>query len=124
MLLKNNTNRAHYSSEKYQQIVQPILDMIEENYAADLNNQKMAAYVGYTPQYVNKVFNEQINISPTQYLTTYRIRKAKEMILQKNTLSIDEIATQVGFRSVNYFITVFRKQENITPYQFKQSIEN
>lgn len=123
MLIKNNTNRKHYSSVKYQQIVQPILNLIEQSYAQDLSNQKMADLVGYTPQYVNKVFKEQIAISPTQYLATYRIRKAKELMIQKNSLSVEEIAWLVGFQTVNYFITVFRKQEKITPYQFKQSLQ-
>lgn len=123
MLVKNNTDRRYYSSAKYQQIVQPILNLIETSYANDLSNQKMADLVGYTPQYVNKVFKEQIDISPTQYLATYRIRKAKELMIQKNMLSVEEIALLVGFQTVNYFITVFRKQEKITPYQFKQSLQ-
>ncbi|WP_188367205.1 AraC family transcriptional regulator [Enterococcus alcedinis] len=123
MLIKNHTDRKHYSSAKYQQIVQPILNLIETSYASDLSNQNMADIVGYTPQYVNKVFKEQIDISPTQYLASYRIRKAKELMIQKNKMSIEEIALLVGFQTVNYFITVFRKQEKITPYQFKQSLQ-
>lgn len=123
MLIKKNTDSSQYSSVKYQEIVQPILLLIETNYYSDINNQIMADLVGYTPQYINKVFKEHIHLSPTQYLTTFRIRKAKELMIKKNILTIEDIALSVGFRNANYFITVFKKYESITPYQFKQSLQ-
>lgn len=54
----------------------------------------------------------------TEYLTYYRISKAKSMILE-GTLSIKEITYAVGFNSQNYFAKVFKKYTGFTPSEFR-----
>ncbi|WP_418886432.1 AraC family transcriptional regulator [Geosporobacter ferrireducens] len=41
------------------------------------------------------------------------------ILLRKSNLSITEIAAEVGFGSVSYYIEKFRKQTNYTPKEFR-----
>jgi YesN/AraC family two-component response regulator len=120
MLIKQKNLLRQQSSYHYQEIVQPILSFIEKNYNQIITNQHLASEFGYTAQYLNKIFKDYMKISPNQYLANYRIQKAKELLVKERHLSIEDIAYQVGFQSVNYFITVFKKHEKVTPHQFRQ----
>ena len=52
--------------------------------------------------------------SITQYINHIRIEKAK-ILLEENTLQINEIAIELGFESANYFTRIFKKETGVTP---------
>lgn len=69
----------------------------------------------------NKFFaitNSNINIS--QYINNFRIERAKAL-LSTSDLSISEVAYLVGFSSVAYFGSIFKKHSGVTPKSFKES---
>jgi len=57
-------------------------------------------------------------ISPNDYMKTYRLRKAAEMIRSGDFL-IKEIYEQVGFKTSSYFSACFREEFGMTPKQYK-----
>ena len=58
------------------------------------------------------------NLSPSEFIRDYRLKKAVELIKQGN-LNIDEIAILVGFNSTSYFIRTFKNKYGKTPLAFK-----
>ena len=102
------------------EIIQPVINFIEDHYADSLSNKQLAQLIGYSPQYMNRLFKLVMNTSPTQYLIEFRIRKAKELLANQPTLSIQEVSDLVGFSSTSYFIAMFKRNEKITPKAFKQ----
>lgn len=81
--------------------------------AADIIRQS-----GYSrSQYLRK-FKQETGVTLTKYLIDLRINYAKSL-LQSTSKSILEIALEVGYDSVNYFIRIFREHVGVTPLQFR-----
>ena len=82
----------------------------------------------YIEQLAEKMFMSRSNfyrkvkslfgISPNDYMKTYRLRKAAEMIRSGDFL-IKEIYEQVGFKTSSYFSACFREEFGMTPKQYK-----
>lgn len=79
---------------------------------------QIAGKFGYTPNYLSKLFKQEIGKSYSGFLTEERLRIANTM-LKKSDLSISEISKQVGFTSSAYFCRVYKRYFGKTPTQFK-----
>lgn len=101
-------------------ILEPVLDYIDENYRTDFPLTVLAELAGITPQHLCRVFKESMNMRPIEYLTHRRLQEAKRL-LQQSELSVAEAAVQSGFPDAGYFSTVFKKNEGMTPLEYKKS---
>jgi AraC-like DNA-binding protein len=61
-----------------------------------------------------------IGFSPSRYIWFVRLQKAKEM-LEKEDLSVGEVAFRTGFKNLSHFTRAFRKEYGATPSQLKQT---
>lgn len=86
-----------------------------ENYILGLP--KMLELCNYSQEYINRVFKKYLKTTPTEYINTKRITYAMELLLSKK-IDIVEICYMVGFHSLGYFYSVFKKQYKCTPKQF------
>lgn len=102
-------------------IVNEAEKFIKENYQYHLTLDEVAEKVHVSPAYLSRIFKEERNESFVRYLTKIRIENAKKL-LSKTNLEIGLIASKVGFRNQNYFTTVFRKQEGITPSDYRNKV--
>ncbi|MBQ5783001.1 MAG: helix-turn-helix transcriptional regulator, partial [Oscillospiraceae bacterium] len=82
-----------------------------------------AGAVGISRSHLYRVFISNLNQSPIDYLTEYRINEACNLI-KNTTLSISEIAVSVGFFDQFYFSRVFKKIKKVPPSKYLQSLEN
>ncbi|GAA0725876.1 hypothetical protein GCM10008905_21890 [Clostridium malenominatum] len=83
----------------------------------DFNLAKAAKLCNYSPYYFGRLFKDLFGVSFNQHLTNYRIEKSKELLTQSQ-LSVEDIAFQLGFCSVSYFCTVFKRTMGLTPKQY------
>lgn len=90
---------------------------ITMNYAKNISLNDVAEYLQLTPFYVSRLIKEKTGITYSEMVTRCRIQQAKKLLL-KQQLSMNEIAKQCGFLSVNYFIKVFRKMTGDTPKEY------
>jgi len=65
-------------------------------------------------------FKNLVGIGVFQYLTELRMQKAKEM-LRETAMSVDDIASRVGYESDLSFVKVFKKHSEKTPKQYRAS---
>lgn len=99
--------------------IQAIKEFIHHNYDnLDLNVGLVADEFDLTFNYMSRLFKEQTGEGMADYITRYRIEKAKEF-LSKTDRNVTEISLAVGFSSVAVFIRAFKKYEKVTPNQFK-----
>lgn len=73
-------------------------------------------------QYFCRFFKSVVGKTPVEYINSYRIEKATEL-LQTETLSISNIALNVGIDNFSYFIKQFKKYKNSTPSQYRKSLK-
>ncbi len=115
-------NRALFGAEALpphtSALVKRALAYFHQNYARPLARWEIAEAVGVSEDYLSRVFNRELGLSPWDYLTRYRIQRAKDLLHRTND-SIRAIAHQVGFKDQAYFSRVFRKQTGLAPNEFR-----
>ena len=92
---------------------------IRHNYGYDIHITDIAKYIGIDRTYLFKVFKKYTGTSPKQYLTTYRINAAMDM-LRNTTLSVTEIALSCGFHDSSVFCKNFYKELGTSPLKYRR----
>jgi YesN/AraC family two-component response regulator len=119
-------NRALFGGEALpphtSALVKRALAYLHQNYARPLSRWEIAEAVGVSEDYLSRVFNRELGLSPWDYLNRYRIQRAK-VLLRRTDESVRFIAYQVGFKDQAYFSRVFRKQTGSSPNEFRGTTE-
>ena len=100
-----------------------MLSFVEERYTEELALQDIASAFNVSREYVSRRFKQEYGIGFTDYLTGYRIDKAKRLMSNPH-LSVTRIAEMVGYRDVKYFSKVFKKQEGLSPKAYRSQLES
>ena len=83
------------------------------------NVQSLAMHMGLSARHVTRLFNQEINQSPAQWLEQQRVFHARQL-LETGGLAIKQIAAQCGFSSVDILRRAFLRQLNVTPSQYQK----
>ena len=100
--------------------VYKLLDYVQSNYQNDISLKDLSDLLGYTPNYISKLFSSTIGMSFKKYLFMQRIKTAESLLLDSN-MTITEIAYAVGFNDSNYFSTAFKNKYGITPSEYRKN---
>lgn len=76
-----------------------------------------------SPSYLSRYFKKQTGMGILEYIHQYRITLAKELMMKNKNIKIKKIAEMTGFYSDVVFIRVFKKNEGLTPGQYKEYLE-
>lgn len=104
----------------YRRYVEPIIKEIETRYDAELTVQGLSRKVYVTPQYLSRLFRRFLGCSVYEYLTTYRINRARELLVSNPRMEVQQIARQTGFSDTSHFIAMFKKTAGVTPLEFRR----
>lgn len=121
-LVEENTNNVQPQAATQSNYVIDAIKYIQFNYSSDISVDDIASAVGISRSHLYRVFISNLNQSPIDYLTEYRINEACNLI-KNTTLSISEIAVSVGFFDQFYFSRVFKKIKKVPPSKYLQSLE-
>lgn len=105
-ILKNLNN---YLQSKAMPFLDPKLSLVA-----------VARILNVGAQQLSQVINERTNLNFNDYINTYRIEVAKEILMTTdyNKLTIDAIAEKAGFNSKSPFYIAFKKYTGMTPRSF------
>lgn len=103
--------------------VKDILRYIREHYTEDITLDRLAEYVELSRTYVSGLFKKETGMNLTNYITNYRIEKAKELLRDTNLKSY-EVAEKVGFLDESYFSRSFKKITGESPNSFKKGVRD
>lgn len=107
---KSNNLRDFYIKEA--------LSFIEQNFQNDITVEEIAACCGLNRSYFGKIFHEVLGKSPQEFLISYRMTKATEL-LKLTSLSIAEVGSAVGYSNQLHFSRAFKKIYGISPRQWR-----
>ncbi|MFC5402068.1 helix-turn-helix transcriptional regulator [Cohnella soli] len=92
---------------------------LRTHYRSSVTHELLQREFNFHPVYIARCMKKALGCSPLEYLTRYRIEQAKLLMLG-TTLSIEEIAWEVGFRHQTFFSRTFRKLERMSPSEFRK----
>ena len=123
MLLKDRVLeqlRQQYECRQYQLVVKA-REYMEENYSENtLSLNDIADAVGINAAYLSSLFHEYMKTGVSDYLNSYRIGRAKELLRETNII-IKEIGYKTGFNTIQNFNRVFKKYVGCTPTQYREN---
>lgn len=100
--------------------ISSVVHYIESNYNRDITIDELSEVFYCNVNQLMSQFKEHVKYSPIQYLIHYRIKKAKELIMNHDELSFKEVCFIVGYKDPQYFSRVFKKVTGRTPSQYKK----
>ncbi|GGI43662.1 hypothetical protein GCM10008018_03240 [Paenibacillus marchantiophytorum] len=85
----------------------------------DLSVQDVSDHMQMTASHLISIFKEATGKTIKQYVTEYRMDKAKDL-LRNNRLKVLDVASQVGFKDGEHFAKNFRKATGMTPSEYRE----
>ena len=98
----------------------PALYYLDKHLADDISVTDLAKMCMLNETTFRREFHAATGMSPVQYKTDLRIRKAKELIRYSPDIHTDKIVEQLGFHDASYFYKTFFKVTDETVKQYRK----
>lgn len=89
------------------------------NYDKPVTTAQIAAYTGFSANYLSGRFREATGVGLHEYLVFVRLRQGAGELISTDR-SITRIALSCGFTSPNYFKDAFKKMYGLTPREYRK----
>lgn len=108
-----------YTDRHRKNLIKRATGYIHENYAQQITLKDIADLLDISQVYLCKLFSEEIGMGAIQYLRKVRVDRAA-LLLRTTEKKVSMIATEVGFRDVKSFFSVFKTQMGVTPAAYRK----
>jgi len=112
---------SNYISSSHLQvnyIVKRAIEYIKKNYHRNIKLFEIAENLHVNGSYLSRIFRKETGETLTEYITRYRMEKAKEL-LRNQEVKAYEIASRVGIDDPAYFSYVFKKYTGVSPSEYR-----
>ena len=118
-LLRSITPEQSSNTKRLQDYyVRDALTYIEQNFQNDISVEDIAKFCGLNRSYFGKLFRDATGKTPQQFLLSYRMIKATEL-LKLTKLSIGDISCAVGYDNQLHFSRAFKKLYEMSPREWR-----
>lgn len=90
----------------------------------DINLDMVAEKLDTTRHNASQLINEHFEMSFHEFVNSFRIREAKQLLEKQHELNIIDIAYEVGYNNKVSFNKAFKKDTELTPSQYLNSIKD
>ncbi|MFC4102531.1 helix-turn-helix domain-containing protein [Paenibacillus xanthanilyticus] len=94
------------------------LRFLHAHFQDDIGIEDVAQASGISVRYVHDLFKRELCRTFLDYLTEYRVKQAK-LILMREDAKMTEVSARVGYRSPQHFSQVFKRLTGMLPHQFR-----
>ena len=102
-----------------QELFESVSDYIHTHYMDVISVSSLAQQNGVNENRLFYVFQKFAGMGPGDYLRTYRLNRARDLLVTSST-PIGEIAAQVGYPDALYFSRIFKKHFGVSPSRFRK----
>ncbi|CAG7645085.1 Arabinose operon regulatory protein [Paenibacillus solanacearum] len=104
------------------QVVQQALNYLSAQYAEPITIELMAGALGYNRAYLSTLFKRHTGLTPVTFLLRLRLDKARHLLRERPELTVEQIASSVGFQDPLYFSKQFKRHYAIAPTDYRSSL--
>lgn len=112
---KTNSDGAHPD------ILQIFNELIEKNFLKHRAVGFYAATLHTHPNHLNYIVKKTTGLTAKQTIMNRLVSEAKYLLVS-TTLSVKEVAYELGFEDPNHFVSFFKKQQHKTPTQYRNQL--
>ena len=98
--------------------IKEALNYIEQSFQNDISIEEIASFCGLNRTYFGRIFKETVGKSPQQFLLSYRMAKAAEL-LKLTSLSVRDIGNAVGYPNQLHFSRAFKNVYGMSPREWR-----
>jgi AraC-like DNA-binding protein len=106
-----------------EQIAQQALHYLSTQYAEPITIELMAEAFGYNRAYLSTLFKKHTGLTPATFLLRLRIDKARLLLRERQELTIEQIASSVGFHDPLYFSKQFKRLYGMSPTDYRDAMK-
>ena len=119
-LLLEQTQRERHAMSRTSRYLEAAIRFIERNYSLPISVGDIANSAAISRSQLYRVFMQELEITPNDYLTRYRIDIACHLLRQRG-VTVSEAAYSCGFSDPLYFSRVFKKIKGLSPSVYAAS---
>lgn len=105
--LLNDASQLHLSDTDA--VMERVKTYIEQHYREDISIRLLAGEAGTSERHFIRLFKQKYGLSAIEYLTEYRIRQARSLMLPQTNYELKDIAAYVGYKDIPYFRRKFKQ---------------
>lgn len=106
--------------EKDNNLVREFNFLVEQHFKTKHTVAEYADLLNKSPKTLSNVFSKIHSKSPLQYIKERRLLEARRLLIYSDK-QIQEVAYEIGFEDIQAFSRFFKKQEGVSPSEFKKS---
>jgi AraC-like DNA-binding protein len=110
-------------SKKTDKRISTIEEKISSNFQKHWKPEELAEIVNLSKSRFEKLFKQELKVSPMQFIKHLRLEKAKEL-LKITLLTVKEIGFAVGINDQSGFVRDFKKKYGLTPTEYRKSFNS
>ena len=128
LLLREQKNTAEacggciFESTNKKYVVRRMITYFEEHYREKISLDQVARNMYLSPFYISKIFKSETGDTPINYLIRLRMERARDLMESRRSLTIQDVASQVGYEDVRHFSKLFKKLYGTAPSRYRSSI--
>jgi AraC-like DNA-binding protein len=103
-------------------VMKQAIQYLTLQYTQNISIEHMSNMLGYHRTHLCKLFKQTTGLAPIQYLQKIRMERAE--LLLDTSMTIDQIASSVGFGDALYFSRKFRKWRGKSPSEYRKALRN
>jgi two-component system response regulator YesN len=105
------------------QIINIVKEQVAQNYNQDLTLADLASNLYVSNAYLSKLFRKEQGQNFIDYLISYRMEKAKDLLVNTNML-VGDICTNVGYANIKHFYKIFRSYAGMNATEYRNINKN
>ncbi|WNR46027.1 response regulator transcription factor [Paenibacillus roseipurpureus] len=107
--------------EQGHKLVESLKHYIEDHIADDLSLTRLGEVVSHNPAYLSRLYKQLTGEGLSETISEARMKQTKRMLMDPH-IKIYEIPAAVGLDSLKYFRKWFKKETNMTPQEYRDSL--
>ena len=101
-------------------IIKQAIQYLTLQFTQPISIERMSNELGYHRTHLNKLFKQATGVSPMQYLIKIRMQRAE--LLLASSMTIDQVASSVGYSDALYFSRRFRQWRGQSPSEYRTTL--
>ncbi len=108
-------------AKKFNRHINRAILYIRRHFNKDIQSTQVAAHLGLSNVYFQKLFHQELGVKFTRYINEQRISYATTLLTTTN-YTLEKIAYMVGYNNTQNFINNFKVIKGTTPKKFRELI--
>lgn len=118
LVVTDDADKPSAKNSSHKELIYNAIRFMQTNIREPFSIKKYAKLCAMSESRFSTLFKEIVGTSPLRFFTRIKLEQA-HYLLSDTTVSVKEIATQIGFDDEFYFSRLFHKYNGVSPTQFR-----